>query len=278
MFRVILLVILLALIAAMGVGGYFFYDRFVLQPEREMREEEVVVAQAPPECPSIAAWREVLSAMKVDEPAEDVAAIRSFLVDHPKSEVRGEAFDLLTTKGARWLFSNKPAPWKEPYRVVSGDSMNRISTRQGVASDWIMKVNNLMDFNLSIGQELLLPKPDLRLIASRGEQRLFVLNGEELLLAYPLVFSNVADSAAGETSVREKIASKDGNRFAFGTPGYVDAEKSVSLEGGKPVIRMLPEGLGESDSAVLPQGMLLARPDLEEVFLLVKRGTPVIIE
>jgi hypothetical protein len=156
--------------------------------------------------------------------------------------------------------------------------MNRISTRQGVAPDWIMKVNNLMDYNMSIGQELLLPKPELRLIASRGENRLFVLNGEELLLAYPLTFSNVAQNVVGETTVREKIASSDGNRFAFGTPGYVDAEKSISLDGGKPAIRLLPEGLGELDAAVLPTGLLLARPDLEEVFLLVKRGTPVIME
>jgi len=278
MFRAILLIILLGLIAGMGLGGYYLYDRFVLVPEREIRKEEKVAAEPPPECPSIEAWRGVLSQMQMDDPGGDLFLIRTFLAEHPKSEVRPEAFDLLTTKGARWLFSSKPAPWKETYLVVSGDSLDRISNRQGVASDWIMKVNNLMDYNMSIGQELLLPKPDLRLIASRGENRLFVLNGEELLLAYPLTFSNVAETALGESSVREKIAATDGKRFAFGTPGYVDAEKTISLDGGKPTVRMLPEGLGELDAAVLPAGMLLARPDLEEVFLLVKRGTPVIIE
>lgn len=278
MARIILLIILLGLIAGMAGGGYYLYDRFILAPEQEMMAEEEAAAQPPTECPSIEAWRNVLSQMQVDDPEQDLLFIRTFLAEHPQSEVRGEAFDLLTTKGARWLFSNKPAPWKETYRVVSGDSLNRISSRQGVASEWIMKVNNLMDYNMSIGQELLLPKPNLRLIASRGENRLFVLNGEELLLAYPLTLSNVADAAVGETSVKEKAAVTDGKRFAFGTPGYVDAEKTISLEGGKPNLRLLPEGLGELDAAVLPTGLLLARPDLEEVFLLVKRGTPVIIE
>jgi LysM repeat protein len=278
MIRVILLVILVGLLAAMGIGGYLLYDHFILEPGREIRAEKEAAAAPAPECPSLEVWRELLTKLAADNPASAVDRIRLFLAEHPRSEVRPEAFDLLTIQGARWLFSNQPAPWKEVYRVVSGDSMNRISSRQGVASDWIMKVNNLMDYNLSIGQELLLPKPELRLIASRGEGRLFVLNGEELLLAYPLTFSDVPESAVGETTVREKIAASLGSRFAFGTPGYVEAEKTISLEGGVPNIRLLPEGLGEMEPSRLPAGLLLSRPDLEEVFLLVKRGTPVIIE
>jgi LysM repeat protein len=277
MFRWILLIILLALLAAMGVGGWFLADKFLFAPQRAEAAEKAELAQPPPEDPSRAVWRELLGRLNPADPASDLQEIRSFLAEHPQSEVRGEAFDLLSRRGAHWLFSNIPAPWKETHRVVSGDAMARISSRQGVSAEWIMQVNNLLDYNLRIGQELLLPKPDLRLIASRAEGRLFVLNGEEILLAYPLTFSQIPDSAVGESSVREKIASSGGARHAFGSPAFVGAEKSIPLTNNLN-LRALPEGGLEAVGAGLPAGLLLSAPDLEEVFLLVKRGTPVIIE
>jgi LysM repeat protein len=243
-----------------------------------VKAEAEAVATPPPEDPSLAVWRSLLQNLEPNNPAADLSSIRVFLAENPKAPMRQEAFDLLSQRGAYWLFSDRPAPWKEPYRVVSGDSMNRISSRQGVASEWIMVVNNLLDYNMRIGQELLLPKPDLRLIASRAEGRLFVLDGEEILLAYPLTFSNVPDSALGETKVREKMALQGGNRFAFGTPGFVGAEKIITVDGSAPGFRSLPQGLSAATSPTLPAGLLLAAPDLEEVFLLVKRGTPVLIE
>ena len=40
------------------------------------------------------------------------------------------------------------------------------------------------------------------------------------------------------------------------------------------VIRGLPEGAG----ATPPPGIIVAQPDIEEIFLLVSRGTPVTIQ
>lgn len=278
MLRAILVLILLVLLAAMGVGGYYVAERFYFAPQRAQKAEAEKPPPAPVEDPSLAVWRALVQNLQPDDPAADLAAIRTFLVEHPQSPVRGEAFDLLSQRGAYWIFSQIAAPWKEPYKVVSGDSMNRISTRQKVAAEWIMVTNNLLDYNMRIGQELLIPKPNLRLVASRAEGRLFVLNGEEILLAYPLTFSRVPDSAVGETKVREKMALQGGNRFAFGTPGFITADKVITLEGSAPGFRVLPQDLAASTSSTLPAGLLLAPADLEELFLITQRGTPVLIE
>jgi LysM repeat protein len=277
MLRWILFFLLLGLLAVMAIGGWFLADKFYFAPQRAEAAEAEQLAQPPPEDPSRAVWRELLGRLNPQDPASDLLEIRTFLAEHPQTEVRAEAFDLLTRRGAHWLFSDIAAPWKETYRVVSGDAMARISSRQGVSPDWIMKVNNLLDYNLRIGQELILPKPDLRLIASRAEGRLFVLREEEILMAYPLVFSQVPETAGGETTVRERVAGSAGGRHAFGEAAFVGADKTIALANNISV-RALPEGGLETVGAGLPSGLLLTPPDLEEVFLLVKRGTPVIIE
>ncbi|MCS7009335.1 MAG: LysM peptidoglycan-binding domain-containing protein, partial [Chthoniobacterales bacterium] len=272
-----LIVILIAVLAAMAAGTYFLAKEFYIEPKKERAELEKLDTQPPPEPPSKTAWRDLIKKLDPHNPYKNLELIRSYLNEHPDSEFRSDALDLLTTYGARLLFSPLPTPWKETYRVAAGDSLNKISTKHNVSPDWIMKVNNLLDFQLQLGQELLIPKPNLKLIASRSENRLFVLNGEELLLAYPLTLHQVPNQLR-ETKVREKMALANGERFAFGTPQYVDAEKIIPLEGTSISIRTLPEPTLAGNTPPLPAGLLLAQPDLEEVFLLVKRGTPVIIE
>lgn len=275
--RSILILILILVLAGMGVGTYFLAREFYLEPKQQRAELEKQEQLPPPEHPSRAAWSELLKKLDAQNPTANLELIRGFLNEYPDSELRGEAFDLLTAQGARLLFTSHPAPWKETYRVVAGDSINKISVKHGVAADWILKINNLLDFNLQIGQELIIPKLNLKLVASRAESRLFVLSGEEMLLAYPLTIHQVPNQLL-ETKVREKIAVSGGERFGFGSPQYVDAEKVIPLEGTGISIRALPEPTELGQTPPMPAGLLLSQPDLEEVFLLVKRGTPVIIE
>lgn len=283
MLRTLLLIILLAILAAMGIGAWWLIERIHLQPQREARKEAEEAAQPPPEDPSLPVWRSLLSQLDPQNPAADISAIRDFLAEHPKTPVRQEAFDLLSQRGAHLLFSDIPAPWKIPYTVVSGDSLNRISNRNGVSQEWIMAANNLLDHNLRVGQQLLLPKPSLRLVASRAEGRLFVLNGEEILLALPVIFSKIPEATHGETKVREKAAISGGQRHPFGSPQFVTSEKILSLESLAPSIRSLPQSASALPAALnadpaLPPGLFLSQPDMEDLFLITQRGTPVILE
>lgn len=279
--RIFLLIILVAVLGAMAVGGYFLVEKLFLEPEREMKKEMEEAAKPPPEEPGSVAWRELKTKLKGQDPSADMGLIQNFLATYPNTLVRGDALDLLTLRGGQVMFTDFPAEWKEPYRVVSGDSMNKVSTKQKASSDWILKINNLLDFNLQIGQTLLIPKADLRLIASRKEKRMFVLRGEELLAAYPLTFSGVADAQAGEATVKEKIASGKDGRQAFGAPGYADANKQIALSTSDKKglnIAAMPEAVEGGATPAAPKGLLLAAPDLEEVFIIVKKGTPVVIE
>lgn len=281
MVRIFLFLVIGVVLIGMAVGGYFLVDRLVLTPEREIQKEMEEAAKPMPEEPSKVAWRELKAKLKGEDPLGDISKIQNFLVTYQNTEMRGEAFDLLTLRGGQVMFTDSLAEWKEPYRVVSGDSLNKVSTKHKASSDWILKINNLLDFNLQIGQQLLIPKADLRLVASRKEKRLFVLRGEELLAAYPLVFSGVSDASAGDGVVKEKIATSKDGRQAFGAVGYADATKQIAVNTAdkKSVnIAAIPEA-GEGGSAPIPpRGLLLTMPDMEEVFIIVKRGTPVVIE
>jgi len=279
MFRFVIAIILFVLALVILGGGWYLAEKLHFQPERELAVAEAEAAAPPPEDPGRAAWRMLAPTLAGQDPVEGLSSIRQFLANYPGTEIRGEVLDELSRIGGRWLFSSIPAPWKEPYRVVSGDSLHRISSRTGAAPDWIMKVNNLLSYDLSIGQELLIPQPELRLVLSRAEGRLFIYDNEDaLLLAYPVTESGVTGVEPGIGTIRERIATFPGGRPAFGTPEYIGADKRVMVDLAGIEFMALPEAAPDGETPALPRGFLLQRPDMEELFLMAKRGTSVTVE
>lgn len=279
MFRFTIAIILFVLTLAIVGGVWYLAEKLHFQPQRELAVVEAEAEAPPPEDPGKAAWRALAPTLSGQPPEVGLSSIRQFLANYPGTEIRSEVLDELSRTGGRWLFSSAPAPWKEPYRVVSGDSLHRISSRTGAAPDWIMKVNNLLSFDLSIGQELLIPQPELRLVLSRAEGRLFVYDTEgALLLAYPVTESGVEGVVPGSGTIRERIASFPGGRPAFGTPEFIGADKKVVADLAGIEFLALPEAAPNGETPALPRGFLLQRPDMEELFLLAKRGTPVVVE
>jgi hypothetical protein len=81
----------------------------------------------------------------------------------------------------------------------------------------------------------------------------------------------VASSA--KTKVADRLALRGSNRVAFGDKNYSGSERWVMLGSAGLAIRSVPEG-----SESFPPGIIVAQSDIEEIFLLVSRGSPVTIQ
>jgi len=278
MVRLILLLVLLVLLAGLGIGSWYALEEIVWKPERELRKEQEIAKALALEDPSLAAFREISEQLGKVPPQESVKALREFLEKYPSAPDRQTAIDTLNRIGRRILFTPEPAAWKTTITVVKGDSLDKISRRMGVAPDYLLKINNLLSHNLQIGQTLVIPKGDfaLKLKREAGEAELLLNN--EVALVYPAKFVDMGGRASGAATVREKVATVGGTRVVFGSPGYASSEKSVILDLPGVLIQALPEVTNPGETPALPRGILLSRPDLEEIFLVVKRGTSVIIE
>lgn len=277
MIRLILLLLVLLLLAGMGVGGYFALEELVWKPEREMQKEEAI-AQAPAvEDPSLAEFRVIREQLGKSSIVDSLATLRAFIAKYPNAPDRAEAVEALNKIGRRLLFTTEPADWKTSYTVAKGDSMDKIARTQGVAADYLLKANNLLSHNLQIGQVLVIPKADLALSIQRGAEEAALLLNNDAVLILPAKFVDVPGNASGAATVREKVAAVDGARVAFGSPGYASSEKSLILDLPGVILQGLPEATNPGETPAMPRGILFSRPDLEEIFLVVKRGTPVMI-
>lgn len=271
MLRAVLIFLLVMLLVGGGIGGYLAYDRLVLAKQQE---PVVVVEEEPPVDPSIEAWESLLPSLG-ENPSQDLAALQNFLALHPETPLRESVFDRLNEAMSVYLFTPVPAQWKEPYSVVSGDSLDRISRTSGAPADWILKMNNLLSHDLRIGQQLLLPKIDVKVVLSTSENRLFLFQEDRLIGALPVEIPTGSVFQPGEGQVTDRLASKDGRAVAVATKDFPGADKTVSVSLPGVSFAAKPDPMPGGETPATPSGILLSKPDMEEFFSIVKRGTPV---
>jgi hypothetical protein len=134
----------------------------------------------------------------------------------------------------------------------------------------------LTTINLQIGQILQVPDLDIKVSVDRKNKILTVTNHGKFFREYPLLGATVPrlpDDGKLEATVSEKIASVEGKRVAFGEKSYAESERVVQLAPGGAVLR----AVGADGDTSIP-GILLSPADFQEVFVLVNRGTPIIIQ
>ncbi|MFY8215602.1 MAG: LysM peptidoglycan-binding domain-containing protein [Chthoniobacterales bacterium] len=267
---------LLLLVAAVVFGGiaYFSYTMFVA-PAKEAKAERVAaaVASATPEPtpePGLDAFESAIAMVSDRERIFDaIAALQQFVTTYPNASVIGEAKSALGELNAAVVYTTIDSPEKLAYTVVSGDSLARIASRTNSSAELILRSNNLPSIDLQIGQVLKVPQLDTAIVVDRATSTLTLFNKNVFFKEYPLL-APVPGTAGVDTSVREKVAVRDGKRVIFGGADYPGSERSIILEQNAPAIR------GGSPTAS-GGGIVISQHDVEEIFPLVTRGTRVII-
>jgi hypothetical protein len=163
----------------------------------------------------------------------------------------------------------------------------------------IYRSNNLDTIALSVGQPLYIPQLNTSIVIDRKAKTVTLFNDGEFLKEYPAESVKTPGmSGVTKTKVADKVALQGSTRVAFGDKRYTDSDRWVMLGQGV-VIRGVPPAPAEPPPAasaaptpaeaapqaapehkprVYPPGILVAPEDIEEIFLLVSRGTPVTIQ
>ena len=269
--------ILLVLVVAAGILGgsaYMAYEVFWKPAELDRIEQEEIEAQAalpPPPHPSLAEFATAKAALEGGDIVNAESALHALLDQYPDGPVAADIRILLGEINARAFFSPLPGPGKVEYTVVSGDALAKIARKENSDAALIFRVNNLETINLRIGQVLQIPSFDASVVVDPGARTLTVLNGGRFFKQYPLL--GVPGTAApGEAKVTGKLATKGDKQIAFGEKEYAGAEKTILVAPGQYAMRSMPP-----DAESPPPGLVLAPADLEEIYLLVTRGTPITI-
>jgi LysM repeat protein len=270
--------ILLLVAAVFGGAAYFSYELY-WKPDRLDREDSASAALAVP-TPTPDYTLEVYS--KIEEQLksgqEDAArtALAEFLVSYPNSVKAAEAEARLGQINSDNIFSAQEGPHKTAYTVARGDALAKIAGKFKTSAELIYRVNNLETINLQVGQVLYVPQIPVEVTIHREKNKLVLSSGGEFLKSYDIVSlkgPGTSGSKPVSGTVSDKFNTLQGKRVAFGDKNFVGSERTILLSTAGLVIRAMP-----ADSETAPGGIVLSAPDLEEVFLLVARGTPVTIQ
>ncbi|MFV0337989.1 MAG: LysM peptidoglycan-binding domain-containing protein [Chthoniobacterales bacterium] len=271
------------MLAILGGGAYYGYELFYKPKqiiEAEKAEQATAAELPPPPDPSIAVFEQIVSSYLPSEPeklASTATALENFLADYPDSPSVDDARDVLGEIHADLLLSTHVDEGKETYTVVSGDALASVANKHKSNIELLMRANNLLSHNLSVGQKLLIPKVDFSVVVDTTKNKVILSNHGKFFRQYPILSISLPGGISSlDTKVTDKLAMKGSSRVAFGGPEYAASDRWVMLEKGI-AFRAMPEVEVPGTPVAIPAGIVLARPDVEEIFSLVSRGTPVTI-
>lgn len=273
-FRALVLIGLTA--AILGGTAFFAYELYwkPRQLDLEDKREYRAATPSPPPDFSLPAFEKAQALHKAGDREGYRAALTEFIAAYTQSPNIEKAKALLGDLNSEMVFSPSISANKTAYTVTHGDSLAKISSKTKTSAELIYRANNLDSINLQVGQQLLVPHVEMKLIVDRKAGTLTLYNKGAFFKEYKamhLKTPGLPTSKSVETKVADKIALKDSNRVAFGDKNYFEADRWVMLSSSSIAIRAQAEG------AAPPPGIAVSPADLEEIFLLVSRGTPVTI-
>lgn len=272
---------IVAVVAAAVAGGaaWTAYDLYIrpkralaLEQRRVEREAAVRAAEKVRD-PSQEAYA---AAAKLGDGPEARQAWKDFLQKFPASPKAPEVRVKLGPANIADFFSATETEWKESHTVAKGDSLFKISKLHGTSIELIARANGLTNTMLQIGQQLVLPKPDLKVTIDRASKELILENRGEFLVSYAMKSAQVPGLPEGKPascSVAETLVDADGKRVVFGDKRYAAGRRIVTLSPPGGAITSSPEATTNP-----PAGLALSEPDMAEIFVLLRRGVPVTIK
>jgi hypothetical protein len=275
-----LLKILVVVFLAFGVfggGGFIAYRLFFKKPDFSRRDanQPVITPTPDPGIEMLAQAKQELAGGHQGY-AEDL--LRSLIRSFPNSIKSDEAKKLFGDLNISAFFSPAPDSGKTEYIIVRGDSIAKIANKTKASAELIFKANNLGSLTIQPGQRLIIPKGQfsVTITAKNGEVNL-LNNGDFFRWYKPVAVKLPAKPGLGLFRMKEKIAWSDGLRVSFGEKKYLGSSRWIVINDN--AITLYSETNPEKPNAQRPAtGIMLSPPDMEELYALVTKDTPVIVK
>jgi LysM repeat protein len=264
-------------IGIFGGGGYVAYRLFFKKPYKPRSDTNQPVVTPTPD-QGIAMFEQANYQIQNGGKEGGKKILLALIQNLPDSEKNDDAKKLLSSLNVQEFFSSEPGPDKTEYVVARGDSMAKIANKTRCPAELIFKANGLDSLTIQPGQKFIVPKGDFSLQINLKKQDVTLLNRGAFFRWYkPLEFRLSGKTGPGQFKIHEKIAWSAGTRVAFGEKNYLGSSRWIILSGNG--IAVYSETNPQSPNAQKPaNGIMLAPPDMEELFALVGKDTPVMIK
>lgn len=185
------------------------------------------------------------------------------------------------------FFSDAPSPWKKSYVIQPGDSLDRIARRNDTTVDLIQKLNGIDGTLIYPGKRLTLPAAAFVVEVDKSERTLDLTMNGKRFKCYVVGLGRFGKTPLGtfKTVVHQTNpdwSPPEGGIVKFGDPRNVLGTRWISIQDDtRPEIRGFGiHGTTDRDSigGETSNGCIrMLNEEVEEVFLLISRGTKVVI-
>lgn len=204
------------------------------------------------------------------------------IMKRPDSPARGESEFLLGDINMKQLKSPEPGPGDELYTIKRGDSVWKLERSLKVPADLIVGINGLNPKALTVGEQIKVPRLNLSIMVDKAQRTLTLLNHGQFFKKYRVAINR--NNNLIPTNTDYSVTEKYDKGYE-----YTDPETNTIIKPGDPNnplgTRFLqlrrdmgihgtnkPDGLGQYCN----KGYIaMANSDIEELYALVRKGTPV---
>ena len=272
-----LLIVASMAVGIFGGGGFVAYRLFFKKPgPHRGNGNEAVVTPTPD--PGLAMFEQAKQQIASGDQSDAEKILLALIQSFPDSTRINDARKLLGDLNIREFFSPVPGPDKMEYVVVRGDSIGKIAGKTKYPAELIFKANGLNSLTIQPGRKLIIPKGQFSVVFNIKRGDVTLLNNGSFFRWYkPLEIRLPPKVVLGQFKTREKIAWSEGIRVAFGEKKYLGSSRWIVTNDSN--ITLYSETNPQTPNAQKPAvGIFLAPADMEELFALVAKDTPVIFK
>lgn len=268
------------LICIGGVAGAYFYWKKFAQPEIVVNRHISGKSGSDFERPDLGK-RHFDEAVALIEEGEFVSArdrLLYLMKYFPESATFAEARRIVGELNMDLLVSKIPIPGKGEHTVKRGEALVTISRRHKTTIDYIMRANGKTSEFIFPDEVLTVYPLDFSVRIRIADGTVTVYDGDTFFKEYAIVDHHLPPDcrAPVSTSVSERVAWWENRPINFTDKNYMNCSKWLRTGKIGLFLRHVDSGADDGGSvAARPYGVMLEKPDLEELFTILRVGSRV---
>lgn len=265
------------LVCAGGVAGAYFYWKKFAEPELTVNRH-ISGKGGERERPDLGK-RHFDAAVVLLREGELVSArdrLLYLMKYFPESATHAEAKRIVGEVNMDLLLSRIPVPGKSEHTVRRGEALVTIARRNQTTIDYIMRANGKSSEFIFPDEVLTVYPLNFRVEIDLKKETVTVFDGDAYFKQYAILDRHLPPDlkAPVSTSVSERVAWFENRPINFIDPNYMDCSKWLRTGRIGLFLRHVEDRPGASGEA-RPYGVMLAKPDLEELFTILRTGSKV---
>jgi hypothetical protein len=262
--------LILGIVAAAVVGMFYVWQNY-LEPSFQARQEILTLEKDPPVRIDVGKreFSRAMERMKRGEVAAAHQQLSKLVKTYADSAAYSASRRILGEVNMDRLLSDMRTPGKKTYTVQSGDSLNKIASQERTTVDYIIQVNELQGITIQRGEQMIVCELDFSLNVSLANRTVTLLRKGKFFKEYTIRI--VRGIRPADTKIEARAAFANDRPVQLGREGYIGSEKWLTCGKGVTFRAYTVETRDDED---LP-GIFLDEADMEELYTILRSGTPV---